>query len=87
MLRTIEALADQIDYLRATTGKPFIEKLPSVNPADQPAAVSGLPLHLSEEEEDITALGQFGHISEAEMEQLAESLRDAGLDLPPIHAQ
>lgn len=88
LLRLVEALAEQVEYLRATTGRPFIqtkapvpipgmEVLPAFEDEDS-------PLHLSEEEEDIRALADNGHMDAWEAEALREGLRARGVDLPPL---
>lgn len=47
---TISVLKEQIEWLRLQSGTPTLTKL--YNPTDQPEVVPGLPLHLSEEEEE-----------------------------------
>jgi hypothetical protein len=74
----IEALSEQIDYLRVLMGQPNLSRAKSVIPAElqSPELVEGLKAYLSEEEEDLMALHANGHIDELEMEQ---ALAQAGL--------
>lgn len=75
LMRLVDALAEQVEYLRAQIGRPFIPaKHPGLNPTDQPVAVhdmeSPIPLHVSEEEEDLAALHAEGHLDDWELEAL-----------------
>lgn len=67
--RTVDVLAEQIEYLRAQLGSPNLTRREPLNPADQPAYESGLGAHLTEEEEDLLALHDAGHITETQMEE------------------
>jgi len=77
LMRLVDALAEQVEYLRAQLGKPFISAShPGLNPAQQPLVIhdldgaSATPLHVSEEEEDLLALHETGHIDDWELEAL-----------------
>lgn len=75
LMRLVDALAEQVEYLRAQLGRPFIAaKHPGVNPTQQPLVGSDLPLHVSEEEEDLLALHEMGHVDNYELAALRESL-------------
>lgn len=72
--KVIDALAEQVEYLRATFGRPHIAGLPStpglawqglVEPEDD---VEGHKLFLSEEEEDLLALRESGLLTKNELE-------------------
>jgi hypothetical protein len=74
LMRLADALAEQVEYLRAQLGRPFIAaKHPGLNPSGQlevPADVSDFPLHVSEEEEDALALHEAGDLDAWELEAL-----------------
>jgi hypothetical protein len=80
MMRLVDALAEQVEYLRAQLGRPFIAAgHPGLNPTNQPVAVHALdgdsaPLHVSEEEEDLLALHELGHVDDWELETLRGQL-------------
>lgn len=81
LMRLVDALAEQVEYLRAQIGRPFIAaKHPGLNPAQQPPVVhdtdgaSTTPLHVSEEEEDLLALHEMGHVDDWELEALKGQL-------------
>jgi chromatin segregation and condensation protein Rec8/ScpA/Scc1 (kleisin family) len=67
----IEALSEQIDYLRIVMGQPNLSRTKSALPFElqSPDLVEGLQAYLSEEEEDLIALRDAGHIDEQEFEQ------------------
>ncbi len=79
-MRLVDALAEQVEYLRAQLGRPFIpSKHPGLNPTDQPLAVHSMDdepsrLHVSEEEEDLLALHELGHVDDWELEALRGQL-------------
>lgn len=80
VVRLADVLAEQVDYLRGQLGRPNMTRVASANPTGQPPLQSGEPGWMSEEEEDILALKEFGHLNEYEAEQLAEQVRvDLGL--------
>lgn len=74
LMRLTDALAEQVEYLRAQIGRPFIAaKHPGLNPSEQlevPLGVSDFPLHVSEEEEDALALHEAGSLDAWELEAL-----------------
>ena len=77
----VDSLAEQIDYLRILMGQPNLSRTKSALPFEEqsPAMdplVEGLKAYLSEEEEDLLALRDNGHINEMELE---EQLARAGL--------
>jgi hypothetical protein len=81
LMRLVDALAEQVEYLRAQLGRPFIAAgHPGLNPASQPQVVldssgaSTTPLHVSEEEEDLLALHEMGHVDDWELEALRGQL-------------
>lgn len=75
LLRTVDALAEQIEYLRVLLGRPNL-KAPGLNPAEQLEADPDFPGHVSEEEEDLRALQEAGLLTERDLE---EALARAGL--------
>lgn len=81
----IEALSEQIDYLRVLMGQPNLSRAKSVLPVTEqsPELVEGLKAYLSDEEEDLIALRDAGHIGELELEQqlAAAGLRNSHLTL------
>lgn len=80
MMRLVDALAEQVEYLRAQLGRPFIaQNHPGLNPAQQPLVVHDMDdnpakLHVSEEEEDLLALHELGHVDDWELEALKGQL-------------
>ena len=80
LMRLVDALAEQIEYLRAQLGRPFIGAAhPGLNPTQQPLAVhdmdgSSTSLHVSEEEEDLMALHEMGHVDDWELAALRNAL-------------
>lgn len=86
LMRLVDALAEQIEYLRAQLGRPFIAQTPpGLNPTKQLEVVpmadgaSSGPLHVSEEEEDLLALHEMGHLDDWELSALKGQL--PGLNL------
>lgn len=81
----IEALSEQIDYLRIIMGQPNLARTRSILPPEEqmPDLVEGLKAYLSEEEQDLRALRDAGHIDDVELEsQLAAAgLRSSHLTL------
>ena len=79
MMRLVDMLAEQVEYLRAQLGRPFIAaQHPGTNPAQQ-LPVSGfdldVPKHVGEEEEDLRALHEAGFLDELELAKaLSEQL-------------
>lgn len=79
LMRLVDALAEQVEYLRAQLGRPFIaQQHPGLNPAQQPPVVrhsDDVPplLHVPEEEEDLRALHEMGYLDDA---QLAKALSE-----------
>jgi hypothetical protein len=73
LMRLVDALAEQVEYLRAQLGRPFAAKHPGLNPTNQPLVVhemADVPLHVSEEEEDARALHETGPLDYWELEAL-----------------
>ena len=81
----IESLAEQIEYLRIVMGQPNLSRAKTLIPADEqsPELVEGLKAYLSEEEQDLIALRDNGHIDEIELERelAAAGLRSSHLTL------
>lgn len=79
MLRTIEALAEQIDYLRAVFGRaqPMSGSLTreAAVPFELPVE-DDMPLHMSEEEEDLLALNEHELISDEQLARMQQQLSD-----------
>lgn len=76
LMRLVDALAEQIEYLRAQAGRPHMGRVtPSGERVESP--MENWTPWVSEEEEDIEALREFGHLSEQEVENLR---RELGLD-------
>ena len=78
LMRLVDALAEQVEYLRAQIGRPFIQaQHRGINPADQimvePEDLD-VPKHVSEEEEDLLALHELGHVDDWELEALKQQL-------------
>lgn len=75
---TIDALAEQVEYLRAQQdSKPFISRtVVGHNPSELELVGPGDLSYMTEEEEDIRALRESGQITELAMEQ---ALAQAGL--------
>lgn len=78
LMRLVDALAEQVEYLRAQIGRPFIQaQHRGVNPAELlevgPDELD-VPKHVSEEEEDLRALREMGHLDEWEFEALKGQL-------------
>ena len=78
LMKLVDMLAEQVDYLRMQAGRPSFTKMQPLNPAKQPEFQGGLA-HVTEEEEDLMALHEFGHISEATLRDLQSQL-----DLPNL---
>lgn len=72
----IDALAEQIDYLRVQLNQSprAREAIPGL--AESPMVEDGLPLFLTEEEEEAIALRQAGLISEADLERIQQGLNE-----------
>lgn len=80
MLRTIEALAEQIDYLRAVFGRAqpmsgSLTRQGTTVPFELPV-VDDLPLHMSEEEEDLIAMADNELISEEQLARMQAQLAE-----------
>jgi hypothetical protein len=74
LMRLADVLAEQIEYLRAQAARqPYISaSTPALNPADLLPTGEGIAAYLTEEEEDLRALVDAGHLTETELEaQLA----------------
>jgi hypothetical protein len=83
LMRTIDTLAEQIEWLRLQQLRPNPASMPSFNPTELPDIVPGLPSHLSEEEEDLQYQVDQGRMTQEDMEQtLARiGLRNAHIQL------
>jgi hypothetical protein len=79
----VDSLAEQIDYLRSLMGQPNLTRATSALPRELqgPDLAPGFANYLSEEEEDLIALQEAGHINELELEQ---QLAAAGLRNPKL---
>jgi hypothetical protein len=73
LLKLVDMLAEQIEWLRMSQGRPNVARMVPINPTAQPVFESGQPF-LSEEEEDILALHENGHISDVQLRDLQEAL-------------
>lgn len=74
--KVIDALAEQVEYLRAVQGTAFIS---ASKPATTGLATTlptepGRTMHMSEEEEDLLAMRDNDLISDTELEQLRQQL-------------
>lgn len=76
LVRTLDVLAEQIDYLRALVGMPHMPKVAAINPAQQPPMQEGWMPWVTDEEEDIEHLRSLGVISDHEADALAEQIRE-----------
>jgi hypothetical protein len=76
LLRLVDALAEQVEYLRGQLGAPNLLKRPAVNPSALPDIEPGFRPSLSEEEEDLRHMAAEGLMNERELE---EALALAGL--------
>ena len=81
LMRLVDALAEQIEYLRAQMGRPNMARELGLNPSKQPVVMEGSMPYLSEEEEDLLALKEYGHLDERALE---EALAQAGLRNPEV---
>jgi len=81
--RLVEALADQIDYLRVLLGRPNLLRMTPANPSEQPAydPLGFEAPYLGEEEEDLLALHQFGRVDDHTLARL-----QGDLGLPSLEA-
>lgn len=70
--KVIDALAEQVEYLRATFGRPHLAGRPSTPGLSWQGAVEseveGHKLFMSEEEEDLLALHESGLLAKHELE-------------------
>ena len=79
--KLIDVLAEQVEYLRATFGRPHIASRPTTpglawpDKDPYPITAETAKRFLSEEEEDILALRENDLISQAEAERLAAALQ------------
>lgn len=78
LMRVVDALAEQIEYLRALNGTPHISSRVPATPglATTLPHEPGLYPHLTDEEEDLLAMRDSGLISDAQMAALREALED-----------
>lgn len=84
LMRLVDMLAEQVEYLRAQMGRPNFARMQGVNPSEQPPRLDDMPsslAHVSEDEEELRALHEAGHFSDTELE---EALAAAGLRNPSI---
>lgn len=81
LVRTLDVLAEQIDYLRALVGMPHMPKVRAINPSALPPMEAGWAPWVTEDEEDLLALRDAGMLSPDEADHLAEQIRtEMGLD-------
>lgn len=75
-----DVLAEQVEYLRAQAAqRPFIStKVKGTNPSELATVQPGDLAYMSEEEEDLRALAEFGHISELDLEKALAGLQLRG---------
>lgn len=66
---TIAVLKDEVEWLRLHSGTPYTTRTQPINPTEQPDVIPGMPLYLSEEEEE-----------ERAREMAEELLRHIGAD-------
>ena len=81
-LRTVEALAEQIEYLRMQLGAPTPR--PALNPSDQPMAMVGQDLYVGEDEEALLEAHAAGLI---EGEEFQKAMEQVGLINKQIEVQ
>lgn len=82
LMKLVDAMAEQVEYLRLQMGRPNTQRMVPLNPAQQPPHIGG-SAHLSEEEEDLQALFDGGHIDMAELQALKEQLDLPNLAIAP----
>ena len=70
--RTVEALAEQIEYLRVQLGTPTPQ--PASNPTQQPMAVVGQDMYVGEDEEALLDAHANGLIDDAEFQKALEQV-------------
>jgi len=71
-LRTVEALAEQIEYLRIQLGTPKLQ--PPANPTEQPMAVVGQDMYVGEDEEALLDAHANGLIGDDEFQTAMEQV-------------
>jgi len=81
-LRTVEALAEQIEYLRTQLGMPTPK--PPLNPTDQPMAMVGQDLYVGEDEETLLEAHAAGLI---EGEEFQKAMEQVGLINKEVQVQ
>lgn len=76
LMRLVEALAEQIEYLRMQVGRAHVGRVsPSGTPLSTPSPhMKAGAQWVSEDEEDIEALREFGHLSDQEVARLRDEL-------------
>lgn len=72
----IEALAEQVDYLRVQLHQAPRRREPTPGLADAPFVSDDGPLHLTDEEEEVLALRDAGVLSEADLERVQAALNE-----------
>lgn len=82
LMRTIDVLAEQVEWLRMQQGRPNPASMPTYNPTELPDLVPGAPTHMSEVEEDLQFQVDEGRMSQTDMEQ---TLARIGLRNTEIH--
>lgn len=70
--RTIDVLAEQIEWLRTQLGSPSMR--PVVNPTKQQPITVGVEPFMSEEEEDIRHLVEAGAIDKENLPEVLDAL-------------
>lgn len=77
--KVIEALAEQVEYLRLQLHMAPRNQEPIPDLASSPMATDGFPLYLSEEEEEALALRAEGKLSDADLARVQEALNETFL--------
>jgi len=71
-LRTVESLAEQIEFLRTQLGSPTPQ--PPANPSEQPMALLGQDMYVGEDEEALLDAHARGLIDDAEFQKGMEQV-------------
>lgn len=79
LLKTIDVLAEQVDYLRAQlAARPqgFVPapSTPALNPSNQPPMMEGFPPYVSEQEAELRQLFEDGHMDQDELDAALQTL-------------
>lgn len=74
--KVIEALAEQVEFLRIQLHLAPPQRGPAPDLAGSPMAMPDAPLFLSEEEEEALALHEMGQLSDADLARVQEALNE-----------